>query len=224
LNQAPPTVSGPAFRGSTLSAALGSWTDPRPDRVVYRRQWQRCTPSDLNCLSIAGANDASYTLTPEDVGHFIRVSVLAEGLGLARVESAPVGPISDLPGPGGDTAPGVLRKLRPFPRIVVAGRLLRGRTHISRLVVTGPRGATVSVRCRGRGCRTRSYRAKLGRSRRIRLRRFQRTYSPGAVIEIRVTGPRAIGKYTRIRIRATRPPGRSDACVVPGKSRPSRCP
>lgn len=244
VNQLPPTVSGTTRRGSTLSSTLGSWADPSPGAVSYRRQWQRCAPSGFSCQNIAGATGASYTPGASDVSQFIRVQVSAEGLGAATVESAPVGPVADLPGAGegapdrgapgagggggsDDTPPappGGLRKLRPFPRIVLAGRLLRGRTHISRLVVTGPRGATVTVRCRGRGCARRSFRARLGSSRRIRLRRFQRTYRPGATIEIRVTGPQAIGKFTRIRIRATRPPGRRDLCLVPGQPRPSRCP
>ena len=243
VNQTPPTVSGTARSGSTMSSTLGSWTDPSPGAVSYRRQWQRCTSSGFSCQNIAGATGASYTLRAADVGAFMRVLVSAEGLGTATVESAPAGPVADLASAGGggsgggggggggggsdDTTPaptGGFRKLRPFPRVVLAGRLLRGRTHVSRLVVTGPRGATVSVRCRGRGCARRSFRARLGNSRRIRLRRFQRTYRPGATIEIRVTGRQAIGKFTRIRIRATRPPSRRDLCLVPGESRPSRCP
>ena len=239
VNQVPPRVSGTARNGSAVSSTLGSWTDPSPGAVSYKRQWQRCTSAGFSCQNIAGATGASYTLRAGDVGAFMRVLVSAEGLGTATVESAPTGPVADLPGAGGGVggeggsgggsdektpAPtGGFRKLRPFPRVVVAGRLLRGRTHVSRLVVTGPRGATVSVRCRGRGCARRSFRARLGNSRRIRLRRFQRTYRPGAIIQIRVTRGQAIGKFTRIRIRATRPPSRRDLCLVPGARRPSRC-
>jgi hypothetical protein len=229
VNQVPPTASGTPLRGSALSSALGSWTDPSIGAVSYSRQWQRCTSSGGDCQAIPGATGPSYTLGGDDVGGLIRVAVSAEGLGTATVPSAPLGPVADLPGSGGggsggDAPTGGFSKLRPFPRVVLAGRLLRGRTHISRLVVTGPRGATVAVRCRGRGCRRRSFRARLGGSRRIRLRAFQRTYAPGAVIEIRVTARQKIGKFTRIRIRATRPPGRRDSCLVPGRSAPSRCP
>ena len=242
VNDDPPIVSGTTRSGSTLSSTLGSWSDPSPGAVSYQRRWQRCSSGGFSCQDIAGATGASYTLRAADVGRFMRVLVSAEGLGAATVASAPVGPVADLPGAGagagegdsggggggsgGDTPvpTGGFRKLRPFPRVVVAGRLLRGRTHISRLVVTGPRGATVSVRCRGRGCARRSFRTRLGNSRRIRLRRFQRTYGPRTTIEIRVTGRQAIGKFTRIRMRATRPPSRRDLCLVPGEPRPSRCP
>ena len=246
LNRVPPSVSGTARIGSILSSTLGSWVDPSPGAVSYRRQWQRCTSSPFACRSIDGATGPSYTLGAGDLGRFMRVLVSAEGLGVATVPSAPLGPVADLPdaggggsggggsggggsdpgGSGGDTPvpAGGFRKLRPFPVVVVAGRRMRGRTHISRLAVRGPRGATVSVRCRGRGCPSRSFVAKLGGSKRIRLRRFQRTYRPGAMIEVRVTGPQAIGKFTRIQIRATRPPSRRDSCLVPGATRPSRCP
>ena len=237
VNQVPPSVGGTPRKGSTLSAAVGSWIDPNLNAVSYRRQWQRCTASGLSCQDIPGATGAAYTLSAVDVDRFIRVIVAAEGLGSDSVASAPVGPVVDPAGPGGggsggpgggggdETAPtGAVGKLRPFPVVVLAGRVMRRRTHISRLVVRGPRGATVAVRCRGRGCRSRSFRAKLGRSRSLRLRRFQRTYAAGATIELRVTGKDAIGKFTRIRIRASRPPSRRDLCLAPGASRPSRCP
>ena len=231
MNQLPPEVSGTPTRGSTLSSTVGNWIDPNLNAVSYRRQWQRCTGGDVGCQDIPGATGASYTLAAGDVDRFIRVIVTAEGLGSDSVASAPLGPVTDPAGsggggPGDDGAPptGAFGKLRPFPVVVLAGRVRRGRTHISRLVVRGPRGATVAVRCRGRGCRSRSFRAKLGRSRSLRLRRFQRTYAAGATIEIRVTGKDAIGKFTRIRIRASRPPSRRDLCLAPGASRPSRCP
>lgn len=237
VNQVSPTVTGTARRGSVLSSTIGSWSDPSLSAVSYRRQWQRCASAGAGCQNVPGATAPSYILGAEDVGRVMRVAVTAEGLGADSAVSGPLGPILDLPGGGGEdpgeggsgngdnTAPtGGFRKLRPFPVIVLAGRLVRGRTHISRLEVRGPRGAAISVRCRGRGCPSRSYRTRLRGSRRTRLRRFQRTYAAGAVIEIRVTGKQAIGKFTRIGIRATRPPSRRDSCLVPGKTRPSRCP
>ncbi|MGH8574170.1 MAG: hypothetical protein ACREX8_16575, partial [Gammaproteobacteria bacterium] len=171
----------------------------------------------------------------------IRVVVSAEGLGKASVGSAPLGPIMALPnsggggggGGGGGTGGGTndkpattLRKLRPFPKVIIAGRLARGLTFISGLTIRrGPKGSTVTVTCRGRGCpRGGRFRGKLNRSGGLRLKRFQRIYGPGAIIEIRVTKRGAIGKFTRLKVRARSIPGRKDACLMPGSSKPARCP
>lgn len=242
-NTSPPTVHGTLRQGFSLTSTLGIWSDDSPANVTYGRQWQRCsTSTGVACQSIAGATGASYQLHGEDVGKFVRLLVTAEGLGASSAPSAPLGPIaapSTTDGGGGGstgggsggggsgTTPpptGGARKLRPFPVVVLAGRIARGLTLVSRLTVRGPRGATVSVRCRGRGCPRGGFRRKLGSSRRMRLKRYERIYGPRARIEIRVTAPGLIGKYTRFQMRGTRPPSRRDACLRPGSSRPSRCP
>jgi hypothetical protein len=234
LNLTPPTVSGSS---TSLTSTLGTWSDPGP--VSYTRQWQICTGSgSLTCQNAVGRTGATYPLGRTDDGKFLRVVVSADGLGIASLESAPFGPIK-LPstpgGGGGDTGgepndkdtvpPATVRKLRPFPKVVIEGRLARGLTFISGLRVRrGPRGAAVAVTCRGRGCPRGRFRGKLNRSGALRLRRFQRIYGPGAVIEIRITKRGAIGKYTRVRVKARSIPGRRDLCLMPGVSKPRRCP
>jgi hypothetical protein len=59
---------------------------------------------------------------------------------------------------------------------------------------------------------------------RIRVRAFQRFLRSGTTVEIFVTKRDRIGKYTKFRIRGRRPPSRIDRCMVPGRSRPQRCP
>ena len=237
-NSAAPAVSGATQIGSTLSSTLGTWNDPSPANVTYRRQWQRCAAVDgSGCQSISGATGASYTTGPSDLGQFARVLVAAEGLGTTVVASPPVGPIANPPGSGGGSPGGAgtgagtnsptggLRKMRPFPRVIVAGRLARGLTFISGLEIRrGPRSAAVSVRCRGRGCPRGSFRGRLGRRGSLRLKRFQRIYGPGTVIEIRITRRGAIGKFTRLTTRSRSVPARRDACLMPGSSKPRRCP
>lgn len=244
LNLSPPAITA---AGTTLTSTLGTWSDPSPGSVLYTRRWQRCPAGDgLNCQDVPGQTGASYALTQADEGRFLRVVASAEGLGRASTASAPFGPaVLPLPRPvdegggggqggggGGATDPvkgppaSTPRKLRPFPKVIIAGRLARGLTFISGLVVRrGPRGSTVTVTCRGRGCpKGRSFRGRLSRSGSLRLRRFQRIYGPGAVIEIRVTRRGAIGKFTRLRVRARSIPARSDACVMSGASGSRRCP
>ena len=89
------------------------------------------------------------------------------------------------------------------------------------MTVNAPRGARIRIACKGRGC---PYRRKAVAVKLVRVRALQRTYRPRATIEIRVTQPRRIGKYTRLRTRRGKAPLRIDRCLMPGKSRPVKCP
>jgi PKD repeat protein len=115
----------------------------------------------------------------------------------------------------------------------VSADIRRRGTRIRELAVSAPDGATVTVRCRGRGCPFRkltrtaraSARVDARSSRTVQIRRLRRRLlRPGAVLQIWVTKPDAIGRYTRFRIRAGKPPSRVDRCVPPGLTRPVRCP
>ena len=46
---------------------------------------------------------------------------------------------------------------------------------------------------------------------------------PGAVVELRLTAPGAIGKVLRLAVRKRKPPKRSSLCLPPGASKPARC-
>jgi PKD repeat protein len=127
-------------------------------------------------------------------------------------------------GGGGQGGAGATKLMSPFPVVAIAGRLTSKGARVSRLSVKGPPGAAVLVRCRGRGCPAGVARAKVGSSGTVRLKRFQRSLRAGVVLEILVTKPGVVGKYTRFRIRRRRPPLRTDACVQPGATRASACP
>ena len=74
VNTAPPTISGTAQAGQTLSASTGSWSES-PSAYAY--QWQRCDAQGGNCSAIPLATTQSYTVDPADVGSTLRVSVTA---------------------------------------------------------------------------------------------------------------------------------------------------
>ena len=75
VNTAAPVISGTVKVGSVLSATTGTW-DYSPTAYAY--SWKRCTTADLaSCASIAGATQATYTLTSADDLRYLRVLVTA---------------------------------------------------------------------------------------------------------------------------------------------------
>jgi hypothetical protein len=80
---APPTVSGTAREGETLTASPGTWSGS----PSFAYQWRRC--SGEGCADVAGATSATYALGAADVGRTIRVHVTAANAGgSAAAESA----------------------------------------------------------------------------------------------------------------------------------------
>lgn len=103
-NTSPPTISGTAQAGQTLSASTGSWEGGSPISS-YAYQWQRCseeeetsggggggpddafahdfatpliaTGGERKCVNISGATGATYTPQNSDVEDTIRVVVTA---------------------------------------------------------------------------------------------------------------------------------------------------
>jgi hypothetical protein len=73
-NTSPPTISGTARAGETLTASSGSWSGTTPMTFAYR--WMRCNSSGGNCGNIS-ATTQTYKLTSADAGHTMRVSVTA---------------------------------------------------------------------------------------------------------------------------------------------------
>ena len=103
----------------------------------------------------------------------------------------------------------------------ISGRFTRKRTKLTRVTVNAPRGARIRVNCKGRGC---PYRRKAIAVKLVRVRKLQRSYRPNATIEIRVTQPQKIGKYTGVKTRKGKAPLRIDRCLMPGQTRPVTCP
>ena len=75
----PPSVTGTARDGETLTSSTGAW-DGTPT-ISYAREWRRCNAEGAACSPIAGAAGATYVLGAADVGHTIRVAVTASNAG-----------------------------------------------------------------------------------------------------------------------------------------------
>jgi PKD repeat protein len=146
--------------------------------------------------------------------------------------AAPAGDQPPAPGPTGPAVPGtpVLPPpapkrpvaMRPFPIVRIAGVVLPDGALIRILSVRAPRGSSVRLRCRGKGCPAAAI-ARTSATRLVRFRRFERRLRAGVRLELFVRKAGRIGKYTRFTIRRGKPPARLDRCLMPGQRRPVRC-
>ena len=84
---APPTVTGTAAVGRTLTATTGTWAGAP---TTFAPQWERCDSSGASCIAIPRATNPTYVVTDADVGSALRVSVTARNaVGAATAASAP---------------------------------------------------------------------------------------------------------------------------------------
>jgi hypothetical protein len=99
-NTSPPTISGGAQVGQTLSATSGSWSGTQP--ITYTYRWRRCDSAGASCADVAGATGASYVLSSADVGATVRAQVVAtNSAGSASASSAASAVVQGPPPPGG---------------------------------------------------------------------------------------------------------------------------
>ncbi len=82
--QNPPTITGTAQQGQTLTEHHGTWTN---EPTSYKYQWLQCESMGSGCMPIAKASEQTYTLTALDVGHTIEVQETASN-GLPSVNPA----------------------------------------------------------------------------------------------------------------------------------------
>ena len=75
-NVLPPTISGSAIIGGTLTASPGTWSGSNP---VFTYQWQKCDSagSASSCANLSGATNNVYVPVAADVGSTLRVGVTA---------------------------------------------------------------------------------------------------------------------------------------------------
>jgi Bacterial Ig-like domain len=150
-------------------------------------------------------------------GHVVRLRVTdADGLSSLATETINVG-----------TPRAFL--MRPFPVVRIAGTETASGVKLRLLEVQQlPVGALITARCKGRACPTKSTsRVTVSANRRvasIELRRFERFLRFGVTLEIRISKPGEIGKYTRFAIRRGKLPERVDMCLDQAGVKPLVCP
>jgi Polysaccharide lyase len=85
-NVSPPSVSGTAQLGSTLSASTGTWT---PNGIKYAYEWLRCDSTGANCVAIGGSTGTDLAVGSDLLGATVRVMVMASNQnGTAAATSA----------------------------------------------------------------------------------------------------------------------------------------
>ncbi len=150
--------------------------------------------------------------------HVVQLRV-TDGYGLSSVATQTI-PVRSSP----------LILMQPFPIVRIAGSETSSGVRLSLLSAQAPAGARVTVSCRGHGCPAKSEsRVALFSKRKagaviVEFRRFERRLRDGVVLEIRISKPGEIGKYTRFVVRRGRLPRRVDMCLGPAGGKPLVCP
>jgi hypothetical protein len=234
---AAPVISGTPVVGSTLQASAGTWTGDPPITPAY--QWLSCKGGGKHCAAIPGETSLQHLVTDADADRRLAVELtVANALGTAVTVSALTDFVAPASAPGPDpapvprpapapgrrgTAPFPPSLLQPFPVVRVRGRLVRGGALVTLFTVRTPIGVRIDVRCAGHGCPT-PFVSYLATRTATRIRPFERYLRAGLRLAVDVTAPGLIGKYTSMRIRSGKAPLRRDRCLMPGGSRPVRCP
>ena len=239
-----PDIRGTPVVGQTLQAVDGAWTGS-PD-AAENYTWVRCPDEDFeDCITISRANEQSYTLTSEDAGYAIRVTLLVSlgddsdhktsdptdavrtASGETPTPPAPGGspgsPGFDVPpAKGGGTLPAGVKRLKPKPVVRVSGRYTSTGAKITRFTVTSPKGATVKMSCTKGTCPVKKQTIKGGHT--THVSKLERTLKAGTRVTLTISRPGYVSQVTTVVIRAKRAPSRSDSCILPGKHKTQRCP
>jgi hypothetical protein len=204
-------------------------TSSDPDGVIASHGWDL---DDDGAFDDAGGSSVTAVFPPSGV-YRIGLRAFDDGgafstLVLAINRAAGIDP--------GARSQASARLMSPFPVVRVSGIVRKRGIKLRLLSVNGPIGATISVRCRGRGCpfrrqsrtitaQTRSAGEAPPATGLVRIRRFRRrVLSVGATLRVYVMRPDAIGKYTRLKVRRSRLPARVDRCILPASPTPVACP
>ena len=214
----------PALVGQTVRFDAAGSSDP--DGTIASYAWDLDNDGQFDDASgvtasrsfaLAGTYAVGLRVTDDGGSADAATSVVTVTSGAVQT---PATPLPNRP-PVASFAPDLMR---PFPVVRIVGRSTGYGARIMLLVVRGaPRGAKVTVRCRGRGCRLRSRRQYV-RSTSVRFRSFEQRVPAGVRLQVFVTQPGRIGKYTSFQIRAGRRPLRRDLCVTSVSAKPARCP
>lgn len=97
VNTGTPTITGAAHQGSQLSGSKGTWSN---SPTSYTYAWSSCNANGNSCAAVKGATGKTYTLTSDEVGNTMRITVTAKnGDGSSNATSAPSAVVSPAAAP-----------------------------------------------------------------------------------------------------------------------------
>jgi hypothetical protein len=124
--------------------------------------------------------------------------------------------------------------LSPFPVVRISGKFTSRGVLLRLFQISVRDGMKVVIRCAPRRLcpfarhsrtATRGLKYQVRSAKFIRVRRLERRLlRAGIKLEVFITKPGLIGKYTRFKIRKSKPPRRTDRCLPPNSSKPVACP
>ena len=97
VNTETPSISGTATAGQILTASSGKWSGTEP--ILYEYEWLRCNATGGECAQAAAASLLpSYSVAAADVGHTLRVKVIAKNIaGTGSAESPATAEVGGVP-------------------------------------------------------------------------------------------------------------------------------
>ena len=106
-NTEAPAISGTPTAGQLLTASSGKWSGTEP--IAYEYEWLRCNAAGSECVQAAAPSLLpTYSVAGADVGHKLRVKVLAKNIaGSGSAESEPTATVAGV-APENKIAPLVL--------------------------------------------------------------------------------------------------------------------
>jgi len=116
------------------------------------------------------------------------------------------------------------RPLTLLPDVVIDinGSVTGAFTRVRLLRVQAPKGTTVLVICKGKGCPKKV--SKRGQGRTLRFKAFERRLRAGTKLIVRTTKLGFIGRQSSWTMRSGKRPKRVNRCLVPGAKNATKCP
>jgi hypothetical protein len=220
-NRVAPSIGGKAIAGYSVTPSPGAW-EHTPTSYAYN--WQLCDANGGACAAIDGTGGGPLELAGSDVGHRLRLSVVASNAAGSAVAISAPSPII-----GAKVEAKFEWTFNRFAKYTIVEAL-----HIAGI----PPEGLVEVTCQGRGCPFALAHPAAGSN--CQSRRCQphpnpsasslnvasifkrRHLRPGTVITVRVTRAGWVGRSIVFTVLAKHDASHHSACLAPGSTQPGQ--